>query len=235
MQFTNELSALEKSAVKLIQSALASNDLPDTPLFFRRTESYLTIAGAGNKFHPFARLKLNKNLWYISLNCGDVDTDKNFRRFILSDVTEIQNYSNEIVQAFRFSDPQYTEHHFLNIADTPLSPKLKEFFSRMELPTDTAQKYKLTSDEITFFTAYIEELETVGLNWRNSKPCRGSDGTIGVRGGAIRARSKNIKFKYWPDADSIAIWESGLTLDQCISKLSYWVDDCLRSKDIYEM
>lgn len=226
------LSNLEESAVELIKSSLRLNNLPDTPLFFRRTENYLTVGS--NDFLPFARLKLSKNLWYIALNCGDPETGKNFRRIIISDISEIEKYSDEIAIAFRFSDPKYTEHHFHDVGNTPLSPELKEFFSHMEVPTNAAQKCTLNSDEITFFTAYIEKLKAAGLDWRNSNPIRGSDGTIGVRGGAIRARSKNIKFKYWPDANSIAVWEK-LTLDECILKLSYWIDDCIRHRDIYEM
>ena len=105
----------------------------------------------------------------------------------------------------------------------------------MEVPTDAAQKCKLNSSEIAFFTAYVERLKAAGLNWKNAKPTRGSDGVIGVRGGAIRLRSKNIQFKYWPKADSIAVWKKDLTLEECISNLKYWINDCIRNKDIYEM
>lgn len=233
MPFTVELSNLEKSAVDLIKAALRSNKLPDNPLFFRRTEKYLTVGG--NDYHPFARLKLDKDLWYIALNCVDPETGKNFRRFTISDVSEIGKYSDEIARAFRFSDPNYTERHFASPSDTTLTPEMQEFFSQMETPTESAQKCKLTPSEIAFFTAYVEKLKAAGLNWKNAKPVRGSDGVIGVRGGAIKLRSKNIQFKYWPKADSIAVWKKGLSLEECISKLNYWIDDCLRHKDIYEM
>ena len=228
-----ELSNLEKSAVDLIKSALRENNLPDDPLYFRRAEKYLTVGG--NDHIPFVRLKLDKNLWYISIRCGDPETKKSYLRFDISDVSEIQKYSNEIARAFRFSDPNYTERHFASLDGVSLSPEMQEFFSRMEVPTDAAQKCKLNSSEIAFFTAYVERLKAAGLNWKIAKPTRGSDGVIGVRGGAIRLRSKNIQFKYWPKADSIAVWKKGLTLEECISNLKYWINDCIRNKDIYEI
>lgn len=233
MSSSVELTALEKSAVELIKSALRTNKLPDDPLFFQRTEKYLTVGG--NDYIPFVRLKLDKDLWYIAIRCGDPETGKSYLRLTITDVSEIKKYSKEIAEAFRSSDPKYTERHYANLGDTALSPEMQEFFSLMETPTDSAQKCKLNSSEIAFFTAYVEKLKAVGLNWRNAKPARGSDGVIGVRGGAIRLRSKNIQFKYWPKADSIAIWKKGLSLEECISNLNFWIDDCLRHKDIYEM
>ena len=93
-----ELSNLEKSAVDLIKSALRENNLPDDPLYFRRTEKYLTVGG--NDYIPFIRLKLDKDLWYVSIRCGDPETKKNYLRFEISDVSEIAKYSHEIANAF---------------------------------------------------------------------------------------------------------------------------------------
>lgn len=233
MQFTTELSDAENTAVEIIKTALRANFLPDEPLFFRRTEKYLTVGG--NDYHPFARLKLEKKLWYVALSCGDPQTGRSFQRFAISNVHEIEKYSSEIAQAFRFSNPAYTEHHFADLRNAELNSEMREFFSKMETSTSSAQQCDLNASEITFFTAYVEALKSAGLNWRNANPIRSSDGGIGVRGGSIRLRSKNIQFKYWPSGNPIGVWEKGITLAECISKINYWVDDCLKYKDIYEM
>lgn len=231
-----ELSNLEKSAVDLIKSALRENNLPDDPLYFRRTEKYLTVGG--NDYIPFIRLKLDKDLWYVSIRCGDPETKKNYLRFEISDVSEIAKYSHEIANAFHFSTPIQADSHptiwrTADIGDTDLTPEMQEFFCKMEVPLDSKQK--LNSSEIAFFSAYVEKLKAAGLDWRKAEPTRTADGYIRARGGAVRLRTKKTQFMYWPTADPNAIFKSGLTLEECISKLDYWIKDCLRNRDIYGM
>ncbi len=231
-----ELTALEKSAVELIKSALRANELPDDPLFFRRTEKYLTVGG--NDYLPFVRLKLNKDLWYIAIRCGDSETDKSYLRLTISDVSEIEKYSNKIAEAFRFSRIDHADTppavwRTADISGIELSPEMQEFFSKMEVPLDSKQK--LNHSEITFFTAYVEKLKAAGLNWRNAEPARTADGFIRARGGSVRLRTKKTQFMYWPTAAPDAIFEGGLTLEECISKLDYWIKDCLRNRDTYDM
>lgn len=231
-----ELSTLEQSAAELIKSVLRANKLPDDPLFFRRTEKYLTIGN--NDYLPFVRLKLDKDLWYIAIRCGDAETGKSFLRFTISDVSDISKYSSEIAEAFRFntldrSERLPTERRTADISGIELSPEMKEFFSSMEVPLDSKQK--LNPSEVVFFTAYVEKLKAAGLDWRKAEPARTADGYIRVRGGAVRLRTKKTQFMYFPTAEPNAIFEGGLTLDECISKLDYWIKDCLRNRDTYGM
>ena len=145
-----ELSNLEKSAVDLIKSALRESNLPDDPLYFRRAEKYLTVGG--NDYIPFVRLKLDKDLWYISIRCGDPETKKSYLRFEISDVSEIAKYSHEIAEAFRFSTPVQSPPAIwrtADISDADLTPEMQEFFGKMEVPLDSKQK--LNSSEIAFF------------------------------------------------------------------------------------
>lgn len=228
-----KLSVSEKQAVELIKSALSSFGLPCDPLYFRYTDKYLAISG--NKYHPFARLKLNKDVWYIALSCGDADTGKNFRRFDLSDVPEISKYSKEICEAFRFCDPQYVKHTYANVNGGDLSSDIQEFFCRLEVPESLSGPFVPTPAEVEFFSAYIEKLKSAGLNWRNVPLKISTDGVIVVRGGRVKLRKKANRISYFKSERGLSTEEKNLSLSECIERQKYWISHCLAYKETYNL
>lgn len=225
----NELTADERAAVEIIKSVLRSNGLSDDPLFFRYTDKYLTVGAS--KFFPLARLKLSKDLWYISLRIGDSDTGKNFRRFNISSVSEISRYSAEIVEAFQsLTDENSVCRPPVSIGET--GSEIEEFFCNAK----TAGKptaYTPTPDESAFFLAYIEGLKTSGLNWRAVPVEIMSDGAIKVRGGRIRLSKKATYISYAKSSRELATKEKNLSLSRYIELQKYWFADCLENRELY--
>lgn len=225
----NDLTNDENAAIEIIRGVLRTNGLPDEPLFFRRTEKYLTVGAS--EYLPFARLKLNKNLWYISLRVGDLDTSKNFRRFEISDVSEISRYSAEIVDAFQsLTDEISTYQAPALTADT--GSEIEDFF-RNAKASGKPTTYIPTPDESTFFLAYIEGLKTSGLNWRSVPVEIMSDGAVKVRGGRIRLSKKATYISYTKSSNELATKEKNLSLSEYIELQKYWLADCLENRELY--
>ena len=197
----NDLTNDENAAIEIIRGVLRTNGLPDEPLFFRRTEKYLTVGAS--EYLPFARLKLNKNLWYISLRVGDLDTSQNFRRFGISPALTVDTGS-----------------------------EIEDFF-RNAKASGKPTTYIPTPDESTFFLAYIEGLKTSGLNWRSVPVEIMSDGAVKVRGGRIRLSKKATYISYTKSSNELATKEKNLSLSEYIELQKYWLADCLENRELY--
>lgn len=226
----DKLSSAEKSAVEIIKSVLRSNGLPEEPLFFRYTDKYLTVGA--DKYLPFARLKLNKDLWYISLRVGDPDTGKNFRRFEISDVSDVFSYSSEIADAYKSLYAEISEAD--KVSAEPSDSELDEFFSNAKIFSAGKQiSYKPTADEAVFFSAYVEAMTAAGLNWRAIEIEIMSDGALKVHGGRIKFGKRNSYMSYTKSKNSLATKEKNLSLSEYVERLKYWISYCLDNKDLF--
>lgn len=226
------LSEAEKCVIAIIKSTLIENKIPDNVLHFRYTSKYLAVESF--KTHPFARIKIGTDVRYIELSCGDKKTGKNFCRFEFTDISEIEKYKEEIIAAFRFCDPNYFLHHYATVGCEGLDEKLYKFFSLLEVPA-AGEIFIPTSSEIEFFSAYINKLEFAGLNWENTKARLMARREISVRGGRIRFGEKSSYMTYTESDGMRSIKAQNLSLHEYIELQKYWVDTCLKYKDIYNM
>lgn len=225
----DELTSDERAAIEIIKKVLLANGLPDEPLFFRRTDKYLTVSAS--EHFPFARLKLNKNLWYISLRVGDLDTSKNFRRFEISDVSEISKYSAEIAEAFQSLTDEISAYQAPSFT-VETGSEIEDFF-RNAKASGKPTTYMPTPDETTFFLAYIDGLKTSGLNWRAVPVEIMSDGAVKVRGGRVRLSKKATYISYAKSSKELATKEKNLSLSEYIELQKYWLADCLENRELY--
>lgn len=227
-----DLSNEEQSAVEIIKSVLRSHNLPEEPLIYRYAEKYLTVSA--DKYSPFARLKLFKSSWYISLSCGDPITKKNFRRFDIEKIEDISLYESEIVAAFLFAYPQYSVKKEMSILSTIADERVREFFSRIVLH-GRASSFEPNAAEVEFFTAYIDKLEAAGLDWKAVPVDLMTDGAIKVRGGRIKLRKKSTYMLFVKSKNGLATEAKNLTLAEYIELQRFWIADCTANKEIYSM
>jgi len=227
-----ELISEERAAVDIIKSILREHNLPDEPLYFRYTDKYLTVAA--DKFNPFARLKLTKDSWYVAFSCGDPVTRKKFLRIDIADVSEIAEHAEEIVSAYRFASPVFSESKPADLEIGSASSDLSEFFRNIVLH-DGSTSFKPSDEELEFFGHYIEGLKASGLNWRAVPVDLMSDGAIKVRGGRIKLRKRGSYMTYTKSKDDLATKVKNLSLAEYIELLKYWVADCVLYKDIYSL
>ena len=204
---------MEKEIVNIIRSSLRENQIPYDILYFRYTTNYLAVESF--KSHPFARVKTTGNIWYIELSCGDIKTGKNFRRFEFTEISEITNYKNEIIIAFRFCDPKYYIRNYARIQSSGLDESLCEFFSLLETSIE-GKVFTPSPAETEFFTAYIKNMEAAGLDWHrvNARLLAGNE--ICVMGGRIKFGKKSSFMTYTEPGNILSIKVKNLSLDKYI-------------------
>lgn len=234
------LSDAESSAVEIIKTILLENALPADELVMRRTRQYLTVGYGEN--YPFCNLKLFGQSFYIGLCCDRdaieksqlpiSDVNKKFVRFGITSPSDIKQCSEGVVSAFRFMNPDYRIHAYLQFNDLPAC--VAQFFCKMET-TSRRKEYNLSAEEILFFQSYIQDLEANGLNWNNIQPDLMSDGAIRVRGGRIKLQGKKTYMVYNESGKILTTTVENLPLQGYIDLQKYWILDCINNREMYSL
>lgn len=234
------LSSSERSAIEIIRNILSENGLPSDGLATHRTKQYLTIGYGRN--YPFCNLKLFGQSFYIGLCCDRdtiatsklpvTDVNKKFARFLITSPADIKQCSESVVSAFRFMNPDYRIHDYMQFNELP--ELVAQFFSTMET-TSRRKEYNLSMEEILFFKSYIESLEANGLRWGNIQPDLMSDGSIRVRGGRIKLQGKKTYMIFTKPGKILATTVENLPLQEYIELQKYWILDCIDNRAIYAL
>lgn len=242
------LTSKEEIAINNLKKILVDHNFSVENLTVERTQTYLTVRDGKNL--PFCRLKMNGNVFYISLCIDSEDAkklqdnpyysnlnkeNKKFTRFDIASEVDIFNYRDGIISSFQFMNPELRKKRLISLDTIDLSPNMKAFFGKMEAYSDSAQKYKLSNDEIAFFSAYIDKLSEYGLDWTMLKPNRMSDGAIKVWGGCVKLQGKKTYMFYTLPGEELSHYAENLTLPQYIELQRHWVEYCFSKKEIFKL
>lgn len=229
----DNLSSFEQQAVEIIKSTLNKNNLPSDALYYRYTTEYLAVESI--KMHPFARLKLTGKVWYMGLNCGDEKTNKNFARFDIFEVSDIVQYNDKIIDAFRSSDPKYTIRYYAKLKSVDgIEQNLIDFFNNLEC---YKKDVTITPNDmcLKFFKTLLDKMDQAGLDWRKTHKDISSNGAIKFCGGIARFGPKSSYVRYQKGEslfDFVTI--KNASLDEYLAIQKYWVNHYAKNRAIYE-